>query len=1135
MDIKTLLEGIEKLVNYLFGGQPPEWLLPTVTWTVGIGSLFSGIVVILSQARKLWIEFLQPIYYNPEQKRRRARRRMFADIMEAEIRRLNSLEAWNDNRFAELEAEVEAEGRRKLFDVFRIGFSSVSNLHKERSLSKALERSSERLILVEGDPGSGKSVALRHLAQNLARKAHMSNSLKSLIPLYINLKQLRRMDDQTINHTVIEKFVLKTLNRINDRDVEDFLGEEFKRGLEEGTWLFLFDSFDEIPDILSSTESDTTIREYAEAISDFLHRMNRCRGIVASREYKGPRFLGWPKFRILPLTLDRKRELIKRTGLRLDVQKVVTDGISQSTTDFRYLTGNPMFLNLLCEYMNKAEIPEFPRHTHKIFNDYVWKRLKHDEERLQQRFSKTPEEIRSAAEKLAFCMTADTGMGLNPTIDQLEKSTQRLNLDLGAEFTNYVSAIEYLKLARLESSIQDGSTYFTFAHRRFQEYFATAVVLREPDRVDAHVLLTDARWRETAVVIIQTQPLETITPLFNDVSDLLKDGLTSLYESKTSEPKIKSVVLPSYSLGILGKSLFESRGTSRRKIEAFLTAVEQLMNSAKEDDHINLPLEWPRHLFHILGILQEGLSTKYELIPGNIRQMIDDLVFFLMQEGSLDDRKWALDIAGCASLDVLEKAIDIGLSSPGAWVKNSAILQISKLAPIPDKFSKHIISNLFASAQEELLLNKRYEIYAQFARFSDTNYLNVASLIVWMPIVDLFLTSVSVAIIINLMNSILAQSTSGFVVLTSYAYLIPVVLFVIIGITIRWRSSSILKAIADIYSSDSSDRAKSAPGKRSKGLRVKQPKRSDLSLTRKLLSLLMGNMVSVGGFLLFGYAVYKLELYVNYPYVWVTLIVFFSFQLWSLIATIEALRLKRTSVVWRLLYFFYPVGLGFLSPFPLILYLADQLYIFSRMDIAIGWLRKSPIRDQFIPFMYGGNYYADLWMPIPLLLILAVTLELNTFQTSAGIELVVVIIGVLFFAYLFGLPLIHFMGERETYTNAVKNLNRLDMLEFINLVERVRNRRLRSLLIHSIFDKGYVVASPLNASRLRILIAFIQTSLASEYTAQNFKGLVEVDSEVAAALGYIDENNYPLKNHWNEDHLDLLCRMLEQMQKATSS
>ena len=33
---------------------------------------------------------------------------MFADHVESEIRRLNTLEAWNDNRFTESEAEREA-------------------------------------------------------------------------------------------------------------------------------------------------------------------------------------------------------------------------------------------------------------------------------------------------------------------------------------------------------------------------------------------------------------------------------------------------------------------------------------------------------------------------------------------------------------------------------------------------------------------------------------------------------------------------------------------------------------------------------------------------------------------------------------------------------------------------------------------------------------------------------------------------------------------------------------------------------------------------------------------------------------------------------------------------------------------
>lgn len=60
--------------------------------------------------------------------------------------------------------------------------------------------------------------------------------------------------------------------------------DEFDWGLRTGTWLFLFDSFDEIPDILGSTETDTVVEEYADALFHFLHGMNQCRGVVASRE-----------------------------------------------------------------------------------------------------------------------------------------------------------------------------------------------------------------------------------------------------------------------------------------------------------------------------------------------------------------------------------------------------------------------------------------------------------------------------------------------------------------------------------------------------------------------------------------------------------------------------------------------------------------------------------------------------------------------------------------------------------------------------------------------------------------------------------------------------------------------------------
>ena len=115
---------------------------------------------------------------------------------------------------------------------------------------------------------------------------------------------------------------------------------------------------------------------------------------------------------------------------------------------------------------------------------YIQKRLMRDQERLLRRFNTDIAEVRIAAEKLAFCMTADRGLGLGPkSTGNSKMPDQDSDLDLGERYETLIGALEDLKLARIEENIADGYRTFTFAHRRFQEYFATTVVLREPERV----------------------------------------------------------------------------------------------------------------------------------------------------------------------------------------------------------------------------------------------------------------------------------------------------------------------------------------------------------------------------------------------------------------------------------------------------------------------------------------------------------------------------------------------------------------------------------------------------------------------------------------------------------------------------
>jgi hypothetical protein len=410
-DFVEIIDGIKAILELIFGDQVPTWIFTAIGYILLVALFLIGVwslLFVLSKIKVLWVEHFLPLFYNSDEKRRRRRRRRFAGYIWGEIYRLDNLEAWSDYRFTELEAEVEAEGLKRAFSLPPFFRRSQSDLRRERSLSRALKTSRERLILLEGEPGSGKSVALRHVTQLMAHRAMRSRNVNSVIPIYVNLKELERAERGPIDGNLIYTFVLKTLNRANDRDIEEFLEDEFDRGLQEGTWLFFFDSFDEIPDILSSVEADEIIRDYAGAISDFLHGMNQCRGVVASRQFRGPGMLGWPRFRILPLKEDRRRELIRRADLGREMEGNLVGQLGVAPHGIRTMASNPMFLGLVCDYVRGGN--PFPENAHSVFESYIGNRLTRDRERLRQRYGLDLEEVRKAAERVAFCMAADPGL-----------------------------------------------------------------------------------------------------------------------------------------------------------------------------------------------------------------------------------------------------------------------------------------------------------------------------------------------------------------------------------------------------------------------------------------------------------------------------------------------------------------------------------------------------------------------------------------------------------------------------------------------------------------------------------------------------------------------------------------------------
>src|SRR6266446_2348045 len=511
--VKEIIEGFRETLKLVWGDHVPSWIPPAMGYAVLLGFLLVflwGFLNVLSKIKDLLTEKFWPIFYDQEKRRRVEKRRRFADHIEGEIRRLNGLEAWSDYRFAELEADVDAEGRKR--GSILSSLLDRSTIRREHSLSTAIENSKERLIILEGDPGSGKSVAQRHVAQRMALAAMKSRSQKAVIPIYVNLKELNRASDTPIDRNLIESFVLEFLNRVRDRDIEEFLEHEFSQGLKEGTWFFLFDSFDELPEVLSSTETDQHTKNYANAIADFLRGMNKCRGIIASRRFRGPKQFGWPRFVIRPLSEARREELIHKAGLRPEQESRLIGEVETAGEEIKMMARNPTFLGLLCNHIRDGN--PFPNNVHSVYETYIATRLNRDADRIKRRFELEISPVRRAAENIAFCISADYSLGLSRTRESLRQSTIRLGLGLGEQFDQLLDAIEYIKLARSETATNVGNDQqFTFAHRRFQEYFATRIVLADPGRVSPLSLLTDARWRETAVVLCQTQQDEFLVPI----------------------------------------------------------------------------------------------------------------------------------------------------------------------------------------------------------------------------------------------------------------------------------------------------------------------------------------------------------------------------------------------------------------------------------------------------------------------------------------------------------------------------------------------------------------------------------------------------------------------------------------------
>jgi len=526
----------------------------------------------------------------------------------------------------------------------------------------ALTHSTDTLLLLQGEPGSGKSIALRSIARRqlmdsagsrcptavkpLLRRiacpiplpTRQGRALDAPIPIHLDLKELDPPRSYDVTAQDVAAFVRDEalrLFRVAEESLDaSLMARYFDWGLKNGRWLFLLDSFDEIKALLSSVGPDERVRAYAEAIEQFAIDAYPCRTVFASRPYRSPKTLlgcAWMSLKALDAV-----HIGKVVGCWFRDDGIVDQVLAELRGEHHVLgdfVRNPLFLALICAFRQIEG--RLPKTLDEAFDGFVTRRLERDE----RRFLNLGLDLTGTcdgASAVALRMLLDDALGIEPRRHDLLRALDVAPWPLTVSPETVLSALEKAELAQTNQAGDDRAERFAFGHRRLLEFFATKAVIAGGSGVSAETLLNDDRWRETAVTLLNSDVGER-HPLLDALQRALTAGADTL----------------GVPASIDGEALAASAPSNLRKALAPL-------RKTMVPEHF----QWPARSGHRLGILQDAsvrrAQTDLTQTDLPIRHEADRLLIAAMELGILTDQKLATDLAAAGSpegtLFVLKRA-----------------------------------------------------------------------------------------------------------------------------------------------------------------------------------------------------------------------------------------------------------------------------------------------------------------------------------------------------------------------------------------------------------------------------------------------------------------------------------------------
>ncbi|MFN3076988.1 MAG: NACHT domain-containing protein [Alphaproteobacteria bacterium] len=409
------------------------------------------------------------------------RRNDFCRVLKNKLHAVDHETNWSAQYFTPLDADVDVTSgyrhRRRVADL-------ISAIRRDRK---------SRAFLVLGDPGSGKSVALRKLCQDLIDEVPRTNR----VPVYVNLKEWATAEPWSMNRPPttddLRDFIVGSLKL--DRFSKVFIEEYFDKMQEHGYFFFVLDSFDEIPAVLDQDESAWIVRALSGVVSQFIAGAHESRGLVSSRYYRRPQ-LSIEHLSTLELRPFSEAKIARTLRNYLDhPDETLRELFRKRGVDLVPSARNPFIAGLIGDYANQNR-NRLPPNQVDLYRNYIEKSLDQCADRMKAlRLSR--DEVLETATTVALHMFTTPSLGLEAPIRELVASFPSLRI---------ADVVDVLCFARIGRGNATTDGRFSFVHRRFNEYFLVRNLLDGRRGLPLEDIPQDRRWRDALVLYAEVAP-----------------------------------------------------------------------------------------------------------------------------------------------------------------------------------------------------------------------------------------------------------------------------------------------------------------------------------------------------------------------------------------------------------------------------------------------------------------------------------------------------------------------------------------------------------------------------------------------------------------------------------------------------